>query len=219
MRPTRCRTPFRSASRPARAPMIPTRRLAGLVAIDGVLTLTGFLGKVSPAHLFWGSFDFAVTRFSGRTAPLHPGGFPALPDTVTQEAYSPVSSAGFWPGGGGLEEVAFYSSPTPTPRTASATLRCRRPRHISTPSSANSCCLMTRYGRRRSGSDPDGLPDDDLSGRSRPWRPRWNAHSASPAFQGRSTSVANLDGHREKEPRGLGRIANAAPRSSLARRL
>ncbi|MEO0389635.1 MAG: DUF5996 family protein [Pseudomonadota bacterium] len=76
---------------------------------------TGFLGKVSPVHLFWGSFDVAVTRFSGRRAPLHPGGFPALPDTVTQEAYShEVSSAGFW--GGDAETPAFfyaYAYPTP----------------------------------------------------------------------------------------------------------
>ncbi len=77
---------------------------------------TGFLGKSSPSHLFWGSFDLAVTRFSGRTAPLHPGGFPALPDEVTREAYShEVSSAGFWPGGGGVEEAAFYCYAYPTP--------------------------------------------------------------------------------------------------------
>ena len=77
---------------------------------------TGFLGKVSPVHLFWGSFDIAVTRFSGRTAPLHPGGFPALPDDVTQEAYShEVSSAGFWPGGGGADFPAFYSYAYPMP--------------------------------------------------------------------------------------------------------
>ena len=63
---------------------------------------TGFLGKASPVHFFWGSFDLAVTRFSGRRAPLHPGGVPHLPDAVAQEAYShEVSSAGFWPGGGG----------------------------------------------------------------------------------------------------------------------
>jgi hypothetical protein len=75
-----------------------------------------FLGKSSPVHLFWGSFDLAVTRFSGRPAPLHPGGFPALPDAVTQEAYShEVSSAGFWPGGGGIEEAAFYSYAYPVP--------------------------------------------------------------------------------------------------------
>ena len=77
---------------------------------------TGFLGKVSPVHLFWGSFDLAVTRFSGRRAPLHPGGFPGLPDAVTREAYShEVSSAGFWPGGNGVEEAMFYSYAYPVP--------------------------------------------------------------------------------------------------------
>ena len=71
---------------------------------------TGFLGKASPVHFFWGSFDLAVTRFSGRRAPLHPGGVPHLPDAVAREAYShEVSSAGFWPGGGGdrLSGVLF----------------------------------------------------------------------------------------------------------------
>jgi len=77
---------------------------------------TGFLGKVSPVHLFWGSFDMAVTRFSGRRAPVHPGGIPALPDAVTREAYShEVSSAGFWAGGGGVDFPAFYSYAYPTP--------------------------------------------------------------------------------------------------------
>ncbi|MEL6466091.1 MAG: DUF5996 family protein [Pseudomonadota bacterium] len=77
---------------------------------------TAFLGKVSPVHLFWGSFDLAVTRFSGRPAPLHPGGFPALPDVVTQEAYShEVSSAGFWAGGNGADEAMFYSYAYPVP--------------------------------------------------------------------------------------------------------
>ena len=77
---------------------------------------TGFIGKVSPVHLFWGSFDLAVTRFSGRQAPLHPGGIPLLPDSVTREAYShEVSSAGFWPGGGGIDEPSFYSYAYPTP--------------------------------------------------------------------------------------------------------
>jgi hypothetical protein len=69
-----------------------------------------FLGKVSPVHFFWGSFDHAVTRFSGRKAPPHPGGIPNLPDAVTREAYShEVSSAGFWPGGGAIDYPAFYS--------------------------------------------------------------------------------------------------------------
>ncbi len=77
---------------------------------------TGFVGKVSPVHLFWGSFDLAVTRFSGRCAPPHPGGLPALPDDVTREAYShEVSSAGFWPGGGPFDDAAFYSYAYPTP--------------------------------------------------------------------------------------------------------
>ena len=95
-----------------------TRFFHAMVSIDRVMKhfRTGYLGKVSPAHLFWGSFDFAVTRFSGRTAPLHPGGIPALPDEVTREAYShEVSSAGFWPGGGGVDFPAFYSYAYPTP--------------------------------------------------------------------------------------------------------
>jgi hypothetical protein len=95
-----------------------TRFFQASVAVDRVLKRfrTGFLGKVSPVHLFWGSFDLAVTRFSGRPAPLHPGGIPALPDDVTREAYShEVSSAGFWPGGGGVDYPAFYSYAYPAP--------------------------------------------------------------------------------------------------------
>ena len=77
---------------------------------------TGFIGKSSPVHFFWGSFDRAVTRFSGRRAPLHSGGVPHLPDAVTREAYShEVSSAGFWPGGGLVDYPAFYSYAYPTP--------------------------------------------------------------------------------------------------------
>jgi hypothetical protein len=77
---------------------------------------TAFLGKASPVHFFWGSFDLAVTRFSGRRAPLHPGGIPHLPDAVVREAYShEVSSAGFWPGGGAIEYPAFYSYAYPAP--------------------------------------------------------------------------------------------------------
>ncbi len=79
---------------------------------------TGFIGKSSPVHFFWGSFDLAVTRFSGRRAPPHPGGVPHLPDAVTREAYShEVSSAGFWPGGGPIDYPAFYSYCYPTPQT------------------------------------------------------------------------------------------------------
>jgi hypothetical protein len=77
---------------------------------------TGFLGKVSPVHFFWGSFDLAVTRFSGRKAPPHPGGILNLPDEITREAYShEVSSAGFWPGGGVIDYPAFYSYAYPAP--------------------------------------------------------------------------------------------------------
>jgi Family of unknown function (DUF5996) len=77
---------------------------------------TGFLGKASPVHFFWGSFDLAVTRFSGRRAPRHPGGVPHLPDAVANEAYShEVSSAGFWPGGGAIDYPAFYSYAYPEP--------------------------------------------------------------------------------------------------------
>jgi hypothetical protein len=71
---------------------------------------TGFLGKASPVHFFWGSFDLTVTRFSGRGAPRHPGGVPNLPDAVACEAYShEESSAGFWPGSGAIDYPAFYS--------------------------------------------------------------------------------------------------------------
>jgi hypothetical protein len=75
-----------------------------------------YRGKNSPVQLFWGSFDLAVTRFSGRTAPPHPGGVPHLPDAVTREAYShEVISAGFWPGGAGFDQAAFYAYAYPTP--------------------------------------------------------------------------------------------------------
>lgn len=75
-----------------------------------------FVGKCSPVHFFWGSFDLAVTRFSGRTAPKHPGGVPHLPDVVAQEAYShEVSSAGFWPGNDAMHEPVFYSYAYPAP--------------------------------------------------------------------------------------------------------
>ena len=77
----------------------------------------GFLGKASPVHFFWGSFDLAATRFSGRPAPPHPGGVPGLPDRITREAYShEVSSAGFWPGNAGIAAAPiFYSYAYPEP--------------------------------------------------------------------------------------------------------
>lgn len=89
-----------------------------LLRADRVFKLfrSGFLGKASPVHFFWGSFDLAVTRFSGRPAPEHPGGVPSLPDAITREAYShELSSAGFWPGGGAIDYPAFYSYAYPEP--------------------------------------------------------------------------------------------------------
>jgi Family of unknown function (DUF5996) len=90
-----------------------------LVQVDRVFKLfrSGFLGKASPVHFFWGSFDLAVTRFSGRPAPPHPGGVPGLPDAITREAYShEVSSAGFWAGNDAFQQPAFYSYAYPEPR-------------------------------------------------------------------------------------------------------
>jgi len=87
-----------------------------LVQAERVLTefRSRFIGKVSPVHVFWGALDLAVTRFSGRVAPPHPGGAPNCPDSVMVEGYShELSSAGFWPGGG--DEGAFYSYAYPTP--------------------------------------------------------------------------------------------------------
>jgi hypothetical protein len=84
-----------------------------LVWVDQILKefRAGFLGKVSPVHFFWGSFDLAVTRFSGRRAPERLGA-----DSITREAYShEVSSAGFWPGGGDIQGPAFYSYAAPEP--------------------------------------------------------------------------------------------------------
>jgi Family of unknown function (DUF5996) len=87
-----------------------------LVQVDRVLRQfrARFIGKASPVHFFWGAFDLATTRFSGRPAPLHPGGVPNCADWVMQEAYShEVSSCGFWPGGS--EEGSFYSYAYPEP--------------------------------------------------------------------------------------------------------
>lgn len=89
-----------------------------LVQCDRVFTefRARFIGKSSPVHVFWGGPDLAVTRFSGRRAPEHPGGIPNLPDRVTREAYShEVSSCGFWPGGGPIPYPVFYSYAYPEP--------------------------------------------------------------------------------------------------------
>jgi hypothetical protein len=126
-----------------------------LIQADRLFKLfrTGFLGKASPTHFFWGGFDLAVTRFSGRRAPLHPGGVPGLSDRVTREAYShEVSSAGFWPGNDAFPHAAFYSYAYPQPlgfalanMPAGATY------------DANLGEFILPYETVRAAPDPDGL--------------------------------------------------------------
>ena len=114
---------------------------------------TSFLGKVSPVHLFWGAFDLAVTRFSGRRAPPHAGGIPALPDSVTREAYShEVSSAGFWPGGAGAEDAMFYSYAYPVP----AGFKSRSVQPASAFYDSKLGEFLLPYEEVRSSEDPDG---------------------------------------------------------------
>jgi hypothetical protein len=89
-----------------------------LVRVSNILQdfRADFIGKSSPVHFFWGSFDLAVTRFSGREAPLHPGGIPHLSDRIVREAYShEVMSVGFWPGNDMYPEAAFYAYAYPEP--------------------------------------------------------------------------------------------------------
>ena len=120
---------------------------------------TSFLGKVSPIHFFWGGFDLAVTRFSGRRAPLHPGGIPALPDDVTQEAYShEVSSAGFWPGNDAFPKPAFYSYAYPEPKGFRD-----RPMPKGASYDATLGEFILPYDTVRSAPDPDALLLDFLA--------------------------------------------------------
>ncbi|HEX6995731.1 MAG TPA: DUF5996 family protein [Gammaproteobacteria bacterium] len=94
-----------------------TRLFTVLVQTDRVLkrARSGFTGKCSPVHFFWGAFDLALTRFSGRRAPQHPG-VPNVPDWIVREAYShECASCGFWPGGGTVKEAAFYAYAYPEP--------------------------------------------------------------------------------------------------------
>jgi len=99
-------------------PAYANRLFRALLQIDRVFTefRSRFIGKASPVHFFWGSFDLAVTRFSGEGAPPHPGGIPNLPDEITREAYShEVSSCGFWPGNDDVPRAIFYCYAYPTP--------------------------------------------------------------------------------------------------------
>ena len=119
---------------------------------------SGFIGKVSPVHFFWGSFDLAVTRFSGRAAPLHPGGVPGLSDVVVQDAYShEVSSAGFWPGSDAFPAAAFYLLYLPEPpgfRSRSVTAEAHFDEKMGE--------FILPYDTVRAASDPDGILLDFL---------------------------------------------------------
>jgi Family of unknown function (DUF5996) len=132
-----------------------------LIQVDRIFKQfrTGFLGKASPVHFFWGSFDLAVTRFSGRTAPPHPGGVPALPDAVAREAYShEVSSAGFWPGNDAFPTAAFYSYAYPEPpgfRDRAVTAGAYFDGKLGE--------FILPYDIARAAADPDGLVLDFLS--------------------------------------------------------
>ena len=142
-----------------------------LVQADRVLTefRARFAGKCSPVHFFWGAPDLAVTRFSGRRAPEHPGGVPNLPDTVTREAYShEVSSCGFWAGGGPIPYPAFYSYAYPEPAGfAAAPVKPDAAFY-----SADLREFILPYDRRpavgRPGRDAARISADDLRGRGEP---------------------------------------------------
>jgi hypothetical protein len=132
-----------------------------LIQADRVLKLfrSGFLGKVSPVHFFWGSFDLAVTRFSGRRAPLHPGGVSGLPDAVVREAYShEVSSAGFWPGSEAYPQAAFYSYAYPEPPGFAARSVTEGARYDQALGE-----FILPYDQVRQSADPDALLLDFLS--------------------------------------------------------
>jgi hypothetical protein len=149
--------PFADDERPREWDADTARRLHGaFLCADRNFNLFRSLyrGKSSPSHLFWGSFDLAVTRFSGRTAPLHPGGVPHLPDNVTREAYShEVISAGFWPGGGGFDEAAFYAYAYPTPDGFAT----RRVEPGAASWNADLGEFLLPYARVRDTADPDTL--------------------------------------------------------------
>ena len=161
------------------------RFLQILVNVDRVFKQfrTGFLGKASPVHFFWGSFDLAVTRFSGRRAPRHPGGVPHLSDAVACEAYShEVSSAGFWPGGGAIDYAAFYSYAYPEP----AGFRSARVRPDAAFFSEVLGEFILPYDAVRTAAQPDQTlleflhSSYEAAANAAKWdRERWNARQAS----------------------------------------
>jgi hypothetical protein len=120
---------------------------------------SSFIGKCSPVHFFWGSFDLAVTRFSGRRAPPHPGGVPYLPDAIAREAYShEVSSAGFWPGNDLVPYPAFYSYAYPEPAGFAAARVAPKEAFYSTELRE----FLLPYEAVRTADDPDGALMDFL---------------------------------------------------------
>ena len=132
-----------------------------LVQADRVFTAfrSRFIGKSSPVHFFWGSADLAVTRFSGRRAPQHPGGVPGLPDRITREAYShEVASCGFWAGGGAIAYPAFYAYAYPEPDGyANASVRPGGAFY-----SADLSEFILPYDVVRQSADPDAMLTDFL---------------------------------------------------------
>lgn len=134
-----------------------------------------FIGKSSPVHLFWGAADLAVTRFSGRSAPVHPGGLPHLPDWITREAYShEVSSCGFWAGGGPVPYPRSTPTPTRSRRASRPRPSCRK-RRSTAPTSASSSFRTTRSGPR-----PGRTRRCSASFRARTTpRPTWAAGTAA----------------------------------------
>jgi hypothetical protein len=138
-----------NTGRAAYDPEAVTRFWRVLLQIHRVFTefRARFVGKVSPVHFFWGAFDLAVTRFSGRTAPKHPGGAPNCADWVMEEAYShEVSSAGFWPGAG-LGEARSIHMRTLSRKVSASTLY--GPKRLTTMRIFGSSCYPTK---------PSGLP-------------------------------------------------------------
>ena len=152
--------PFAEDDRPRLyGPDSATRLLGALNRIVPIFERfrAGFLGKASPVHFFWGGFDLAVTRFSGRTAPRHPGGIPNMPDRITREAYShEVSSAGFWAGGVASVDPMLYSYAYPEP----AGFRDAKMKHGRFDETLGEFALA--YAEVRESSDPDRLLTDFL---------------------------------------------------------
>ena len=171
--------------------------VAGAVQVDRVMKVfqTGFVGKASPVHFFWGGFDLATTRFSGRPAPRHPGGIPNCPDWVMEEAESHQNvTVGWWP----LSDApgpAFFAYAYPEPEGFRSCRRPSRPTRSSTIASASSCCRTTPSGpppiRTRPSSSSCGRPTRRA--------PTWAAGTARPS------SRPSCLGRPPRRPWSLGR--------------